>query len=316
MYIPKEIKVRIRYETHWDAEKNKYNKNDESCTNPNLGYVTYCDEKGKLRKEGSWSRWGDKFLSDFKNTPKNGFRLESAVSRSRDWFGSGKTMFRIVHPDNFIFEISANNLNEIILSCNLIKGEIDDECVLAWDGLNVALIPCSTESYIVHAKTTERIETGALKPSDLIIGNAYQDRNGKCIGHYVGRFYSLTHEHNEYDIDGKNWSKADYWERRIPNNINLTTIVLHPKQEYYFKSSDSDFYHTYVTPKVYNSDIKPKIIEKDFVPERQIYYDPIIPDDLVKRKDADGILKWAEENRNIISSIFNVETTMKFEVKF
>lgn len=61
---------------------------------------------------------------------------------------------------------------------------------------------------------------------------------------------------------------------------------------------------------------KPKIIEKDFVPERQIYYDPIIPDDLVKRKDVDGILKWAEENRNIIRSIFNVETTMKFEVKF
>lgn len=315
MFIPKEIKVRIRHErTRYNETTRRLEPIDKNDPGPHLGYATYCDEKGKLRKEVSWRGWGDTDLGDFKNIPKKGFKLEKTVNRSRDWFGSGKTMFRVIHPDNFIFEISANNLNEIILSCNLNKGDIDDECILAWDGLNLALIPCSTESYKIHSKATERIENGALKPSDLIIGKAYQERNGQCVGYYVGRFYSLTCEFVEYDKLGQCLTDMNYYDRRNLNK-HSTTVIFKPKQEYFFKD-EGRYYRTWATPKLYECDKKSKVIEKGFIPVRDNYYDPIIPDDLVKRKNKDEILKWAEENANIVRRLCGIETVMKFEVKF
>lgn len=313
MYIPKEVKVKIRYEQRWDHVAQKYVITNESEPGPHLGYATYVDEKGKLRKETSWNGWGNKHLGDFANGPKRGFKLEKAISRSRDWFGSGRTMFRMIHPDNFIFEISANNLNEIILSCNLNKGEIDDECVLAWDGLNLALIPCSTDEYLEHSKTTKKIENGTLKSKDLIIGNAYQDRNAKYIGHYVGRFYSLSTEFIEYDINGRNVKEKLYGR----NPVHCTEVIFKIKQDYYFKRMDvngSNYYQTWANPKLYTCD-KPNInFGVGFIPQREYYYSPIIPDDIIKRKDKDEIVKWAQDNKIITRSLFGVDYIKKFEV--
>lgn len=313
MYIPKEVKVKIRYEQRWDHVAQKYIITNESDPGPHLGYATYVDEKGKLRKETSWNGWGNKHLGDFANVPKRGFKLEKAISRSRDWFGSGRTMFRMIHPDNFIFEISANNLNEIILSCNLNKGEIDDECVLAWDGLNLALIPCSTDEYLEHSKTTEKIENGALKPSDLIVGNAYQDRNARYIGHYIGKFYIIDPEIKNVGYDDKVIDSKDYYMRK-DDKIKSHLAVLKIKQTHIFKQSNSSHTHNIANPKVYACDKKPITYEKDAIPKRESYQEQVITCELAKSNPAE-IIKWFTENKVMNKRYFNYDKLIKYTVK-
>lgn len=105
MYIPKELKIRVR-ETR--TREDKLDLIDDPYNAINwLAYVTYIDEKGKLRKETSWKGWGDKEIEGIDNKPLEGFRLSGTTSRSSDWFGSGRSMFYVEHPKGFRFEITS-----------------------------------------------------------------------------------------------------------------------------------------------------------------------------------------------------------------
>ena len=50
-----------------------------------LGYVIYFDNKGKLRKEQSWTSWRDEKITplDFPNTPTPGFVCNRQVGGAR-----------------------------------------------------------------------------------------------------------------------------------------------------------------------------------------------------------------------------------------
>jgi len=178
MFIPKILKVRTR-----GKEKNP------------LAYITYLDEKNVLRKEKSWKGWGDKQIDDVVNTPMSGFKLESSVSRSRDWFGTGRTLFRVIHPNNFVFEVSANNFEEICKETGIIKGVFSGEYVLAWEGSNLALLPTDTEDYKKHVSLTDKVFSGKVKIKDLVIGKNYVDKNGESVGRYLGTMPMITHDY-------------------------------------------------------------------------------------------------------------------------
>jgi hypothetical protein len=316
MYIPKEIKVRIQFNsTRWNQATGKHEAVNENEKGPHLGYATYLDEKGKLRKETSWKGWGHKHIGDFKNIPKRGFKLEKTVSRSRDWFGSGKTMFRIVHPDNFIFEISSDNFSEICQSCDLRKGLIEDDCVLAWDGTNLALIPCSTEDFIEHSKETAGIEAGPVKNSELIIGDNYKERNGNDLGHYAGKFYVLETVVTEYNKDGKSheeYTKDCYRRDFQAVRADVTYII---KQRHFFRRG-RDYFNSLASPKAYVSDAQKYVFVPGSIPKTSSYESPIIPDELAKSKDKNAIIEWAHTNSASMRNILGVECVMKFDVKF
>jgi hypothetical protein len=93
-------------------------------------------EGKKIRKEYSWNQWRQKEIEplDILNIPTSGFVLEKQYQRSRDWFGSGRSVWQVKHPQGFIFEITSNNLDAIISNCDIVKGEIMCECVFAWAG--------------------------------------------------------------------------------------------------------------------------------------------------------------------------------------
>ena len=286
MYIPKTIKVKV--------QENK------GSTGPFLGYATFIDERGALRKEKSWNSWGNKIHGEFDNVPLKGFKLEKTVQRSRDWFGSGRSVFRIIHPNFFIFEISANNLSEIILSSNINCGEIVDECILAWDKTNLALIPCSTEDYNAHKKATELIENGPEKISELIVGNFYQNRDGGNVGHYVGKFPTLKVKKLYVNKNGKSTTSIRWG---YGNDVLRVDMMCTINECHFFKTGYG--FQTYVSPTVYKSlDKKPIVVEPDFVPEVQYYYDQIIPSDIARRKDPDELKAWILKNENILKSQF------------
>lgn len=244
MFIPKVLKIRTQTE--------------KTPENIPLSYITYIDETGKLRKETSWKNWGKFLLDDSDNLPKTGFRLEKDVKRSKDWFGTGRTLFRIVHPLGITFEISSNNFSEIVLHCDLEKGEIKEPCVLAWDGKDLALIPTNTDEYLEHVKHTEMIEEGFLKSKELIIGKPYRNKNKGFEGWYVGKVPQL-------DIDRNfEYSNGSYYNRTVSKYIynikfkNLHTFI--SKSQYDFGKGIQFSYDRkdYSSPKVYNC-------EEDFV---------------------------------------------------
>lgn len=272
MYIPKEIKVRVQsfINGKYDHENKKWEHIPQDTP---LGFLTFIDEKGKLRKEVSWNGWGDKDIGSFSNEPTSGFKMESTVTRSREWFGTGRTMFRIIHPSNFKFEITANNLNEICLNHVINKGVIEDKCVIAWDGLNLSLIPTSSEDYLEHTKHTEVITNGIVKPSELVIGKPYQDRNGRFYGYYLGKksFVSIKEKKPEYNDYYYRNSKKD---RTFEIKYNYSNLFAH----YYHDTYTS--YTITKEPKVYNNDAKylTEVEVQNYIDKVHLYGDFLIPD--------------------------------------
>lgn len=238
MFIPKVLKIRT--------------KEEKTLENIPLSYITYIDETGKLRKETSWKNWGKFLLDDCDNLPKTGFRLEKDVKRSREWFGSGRTLFRIVHPLGITFEISSNNFSEIVLHCDLEKGEIKEPCVLAWGGTDLALIPTNTEEYLEHVKHTEMIEDGFLKPKDLIIGKPYRNKNKGFEGWYVGKIPQLSIDRT-YKYSDRGW-----YNRTVSKylyKIKFKSLHTFIKKYHYERKDEIEFSYwknDYSSPKVYN----------------------------------------------------------------
>lgn len=159
-------------------------------------------EGKKIRKEYSWNQWRQKEIEplDILNVPTSGFTLKQTYQRSRDWFGSGRSVWVVNHPQGFVFEITSNNLEAIIDNCDIIKGEIIGECIFAWEGMNMSLIPVSSEEYQKSVQDT-LVKTLAknIKINNVDVGNeVLLASNQKAI--YLGRFlYSLETVAESFD---------------------------------------------------------------------------------------------------------------------
>src|SRR5512137_226613 len=121
-----------------------------------LAYIIYFDEKGKLRKEKSWDGWRDHKIApqEFDNTPMDGFTLNKDVQRSREWFGSGRNMIRIHDPRGFEFEVTCENLIEILMHTDCLRRGLVGQFVYAWVGPELVLLPTNSEEYQAAAKYT------------------------------------------------------------------------------------------------------------------------------------------------------------------
>lgn len=89
-----------------------------------LAYIIYTDDKGKLRKEPSWSGWRDHKIDpeDFDNVPTDNFVLNKKVGGGGYSWHSRQAKVRIFDPRGFEFEITVENLLFILEECSAIKG--------------------------------------------------------------------------------------------------------------------------------------------------------------------------------------------------
>ncbi len=167
-----------------------------------LAYIIYFDEKGKIRKEKSWTSWRDKKIEpqEFDNAPIDGFTLNKDVKRySGEWFSSHRTMIRVHDPRGFEFEVTTENLIGILMHTDCLRRGLIGKFVYAWAGPELVLLPTNSEEYQKSAKYTIGLSK-KVSAKDIVPGISYKTkREGDVI--YMGRL-------NWYEYKGKRYYNA------------------------------------------------------------------------------------------------------------
>lgn len=199
-----------------------------------LGYVIYYDNKGKLRKENSWQSWRSKNIEpeEFDNVPTEGFVLNKKAGGYKSGWDMRQTYIRVYDPRGFEFEISVPNLLFILEECSSVKGKgLEGSFVYAWDGVELVLLPTSSQEYIKSADFT-KLQTKKVDKSDFKEGRLYLTKDNVEVM-YLGR-----HEWSEFGYKsttsmGSNYSyNYDYSYRVDTKKFHIFVDV---KTGYYEK---------------------------------------------------------------------------------
>ncbi|PGO60588.1 hypothetical protein [Priestia megaterium] len=172
-----------------------------------LAYIIYFDEKGKLRKEGSWNSWRDHDIDNVieENVPTSGFVLNKKAGGYSSGWNHRQTYVRVYDPRGFEFEISVPNLLYILENTNSIKGKgLEGEFVYGWDGKDLVLMPVSSPDYIEITKLNELIHANNfVKAKELKVGATYLTKKGEEYV-YMGKF-------DEYGWSGEKKEKQAFY---------------------------------------------------------------------------------------------------------
>lgn len=249
IYIPK--KLMVGFQNRSDTFTGK------------LAYVTYYDEKNKLRKETSWRGWCKEELGTLEvdNEPMNGFIFNKGIQRSREWFGSGRSVFRVYAPHNFEFEINSDNLINLLMHSDVSKREILDQCVFAWAGTELILLPTSSVEYQEAVQHSARQEL-KVSAKELVKGVQYYKKKTKTIVTYIGFFDWWEFGHNQKSW--RNRPKDDRYAQRLQGKKHifkedgrfvtygaavLSTPVSNEPVENYAELVD-EFFHTHHSQRI------------------------------------------------------------------
>jgi hypothetical protein len=193
LYIPKTLVV-------------GFQKRSDTFTGK-LAYVIYKDHTGKLRKEASWNSWRDKTITTIEvdNVATPNFTLNKGVQRSREWFGSGRSMVRVWDPRDFEFEITVDNLLNVLMHADVSKRDITEPCVYAWQGSNLVLLPTNSVEYEESIKHTDK-QSKKVSSRELVVGRVYSikaDAATEVI--YLGRQerYTIETYDEQHCVAGK-----------------------------------------------------------------------------------------------------------------
>lgn len=175
LYIPSKIKV-------------GFQKRSDTFTGK-LAYVIYFDEKGKLRKETSWEGWRDTKIApiEIENTPRSGYLFNKGVQRGGYDWGTGRSSIRVYDPRDFEFEITVDNLMGILMHSDVSKRDIVEECVFAWEGKELVLLPVNSEEYQASVAYTAK-QSGKVSAKSLVKGYTYNHKKIDQPLVYVGNF--------------------------------------------------------------------------------------------------------------------------------
>lgn len=142
-----------------------------------LGYVTYYDNKGIMRKDKSWAGWRNTDIEPLyvDNTPTEGFVLNKSVGGGRGW-DARNTWTRVWDPRGFEFEISIENLLWILEWCACSPGKgLEGKFVYGWYGTELILMPTNTEEYKVSSEfSAQMYNKTSFKEKDLVPGTLYK----------------------------------------------------------------------------------------------------------------------------------------------
>lgn len=232
LYIPKRIKVGFQKRTDTFSGR--------------LAFIIYWDDKGKLRKETSWTGWCDKKIAaeEYDNVPTTGLVLNKDVKRYNSWsdFGGKRTMIRVWDPRGIEIEITTHNLIGVLMHSDCIKRQLMGDYVYAWDGPELVLLPTCSEEYQKATAYTglqgQKVSAKTLQP-----GHAYRTKKELDVV-YLGRFpyYDWVRQ----KVEGK--SRYDSPQRRLGSKCHIFTPVNPEKHgEKWIVKSDAGFLATSLT---------------------------------------------------------------------
>jgi hypothetical protein len=159
---------------------------------------------------GAKDKWSEISIT---NIPTSGFKIVKAKKRSRDWFGSGATVFRIEDPRGFEFDIYGANMFEIMLNGQIDHGIIQGECIFARDGAKNALMLVDSDEYRATKKASE-LQTAAAKFSlrDASPGDWVMTAEG-TEATYLGKiFIEVTERKRVKNTSNDRWYARYRWE--------------------------------------------------------------------------------------------------------
>ncbi len=172
-------------------QRNHDDKTLEKGGNYPLGFFTL---DTTLR---SWVNWKDPKIQpmEIMNTPRNEFRVYGQTKRDGGWNGSGRSMVYVQHADAFIWEITVENLINILDTCDIVDGEFTDEMVIGKEGKNYVLVPVKSQVYQDHIARLGQPKQ-KKKATDLVSGDVVLI--GKSQWTFIGEFDCVNIETN-YD---------------------------------------------------------------------------------------------------------------------
>lgn len=258
VHIPKEIKV-------------CYNEREETYTGK-LGFVTYQVDEGGMLHGSAFYEWGSKCKSivgsnnynyhlnnrsslhnkvkvdTFNNVPKRGYIINRNKSHySSSVFNYKRLVFRVYHPDGFEFEIKPDNLNMILDYVDISKKEIMDECVIAFTGKQIVLLPVASEAY---QKYNEKINKKLLKEKDLENkkNKIYKDKTNDLIL-YLGK-KEIEYLTRDIQIMKTETKKVDVFY-----NINQDKYITLTSAEFKKLKEDSNLFNDVYKDKINKENI-------------------------------------------------------------
>ena len=195
-----------------------FQKREDTFTG-HLGYVTMIDDKGVHRKKDSWEGWRDKAIEPMKidNKPTNGFNFNKGVQRY-GYHGSGRSMVRVHDERGFEFEVSVDNALGIMMNTDVLKREIQGECVYAWQGKDLILLPVNSEEYRSAIEFTQR-QRKKFSARDLKKGHTYSLKRSAEEMVYIGYYHYFDHS---------------FWE-------NKTLVRAKGKKHIFYNTASSSF---------------------------------------------------------------------------
>lgn len=115
-----------------------------------LAFVTYDEGYGQYHRHSKWEGWRDKSIPVLHepNRPKSGFLLNQDIQRHGSLSWTARSVIRVWDPDGWEFEITPNNLLLIMGFYDTSKKELLGDCVYAWEGDTLILLPTASDEYI------------------------------------------------------------------------------------------------------------------------------------------------------------------------
>lgn len=215
-----------------------------------LGFITYKDDSNIMRFEKSWEGWRDKTINtdEFDNSPTEGFVLNK--NSGRQWGNFERAEFvRIFDPRGFEFEISTDNLMQIILHNGISKGNgVEGKCVYAWDygKKKLTLLPVDCEDYKKTEAFKSQINSGNSvkfeKSMKLVPGMRYKTKPGFIVT-YLGKF-SIVYEYYPWNNTANKYTnehifhiddifkKYDHLSNYLKSTTTFITHVLEPNDTF------------------------------------------------------------------------------------
>lgn len=222
IYIPKSLLCGFRW-----RDKNDWYTKDASNASYKVAFVTYFDNKNKLRHETSLNSWKDNSITneEYKNVPTRGFKVFKKPNIQGNRFCEYRNVaLEIQDPRGWVFEITTENLMWILDNSTITKGEISGEFVYGWDSSKRVLIPCSSNTYKDITKYSDIIENNKyISPKDLKVNHLYKAKDGE-VYIYLGRHdvykHSITAKSNN-DRDTEYWLKNGYKETKVLGTLSF-----------------------------------------------------------------------------------------------
>ena len=207
LYIPKKIKVGFQ--------------NRQGTFTGKLAYIIYIDDKGVLRKETSWQGWRDQKIEplEFDNEPRAGFLFNKGVQRYGYHWGSGRSSIRVYDPRDFEFEINVDNLIGILMHSDVSKRDIVEECIYAWDGKELVLLPTNSDQYQNSLQYTKK-QGENLSAKSLVKGYTYSQKKTDDVYTYIGYF------------EWFDWKYDSGYYNRLHKSMGKKHVFYNPKTTY------------------------------------------------------------------------------------